>query len=210
MGPENKIFYTFVYAYKFAVERDEPAHTYTLMLEGEGVPYRIDGWNGEVRKIEPYKIENGHTVLSVTLKSGEEALIALDLESQSELHAVEANTEIRAGGGLKFRAEHSGCCQAVLSDGWHVAEEVLVPEEMPLEKWNIEIEDWNEGDRKVNIEEKFRAYNTRSILYDAQDSPEIRRLPVGAVEEPAGRKRAACAVGRRASRHGSGLRTWTL
>lgn len=161
---ENKIFYTFVYAYKFAIERDEPAHTYTLMLEGEGVPYRIDGWNGEVRKIEPYKIENGHTVLSVTLKSGEEALIALDLESQSELHTLEANTEVRTEGGLKFRAEHSGCCQAVLSDGRHVAEEVLVPKEMPLEKWNIEIEDWNEGERKVNIEEKF-GHTTHEVYY---------------------------------------------
>lgn len=164
---EERIMYTFAYSYKFAVEKDAPATTFTLELEGEGTPYMLDVWSGDVERIGTYTVQNGRTSIEMTLKSGEGRLILLDLSEKEELpHAVSTTAAdvMIEDGEVYMVAEESGSYETVLNGGHTVKNTVEVPDPMPLDVWNIEIEDWNAGRRVVNTEEKF-GHVTKEVYY---------------------------------------------
>ena len=68
---ENKIFYTYAYSYKAAVNRGEEPFTFTMEIKGEGSPYELDDWTGEITKLGNYKIQDGRTSVTLTLQPGE-------------------------------------------------------------------------------------------------------------------------------------------
>lgn len=160
------MFYTFVYSYKFAVEKDAPALSFTLRLEGEGVPYRIDVWNGQVEPIGTYQVQEGYTCVPLTLSSGEACLIALDLTEKEALHAVASTWDaIRLQDGYAYgMAFQSGEYTAAWSDGQETKTALAVPEPTVLRHWDVEIEDWDEGEKQVLTEEKF-GHVTREVYY---------------------------------------------
>ena len=161
------VFYTFVYSYKFKVEQNAAPYSFELQLVGEGVPYRMDDWTGEVSRVGTYEIRNGRTCIPMTLRTGEAALIALNLsEAADTLHAVSTTADqIRIQDGQMYAvAEHSGDYETVFSNGEKKSVHVEVPESISLPRWDIVIEDWNEGEKVVNLEEKF-GHVTREVYY---------------------------------------------
>ncbi len=163
---ENGMFYTFVYSYKFTVEKDAPALSFTLELEGEGTPFRIDPWSGDVHPIGVYQREKGHTRIPLTLGSGEACLIALDLTEKDSRHAASANLqEVRLGAEHVYGvASKSGEYNVTWEDGSVSKASFTVPEPFALTDFHIEIEDWNEGEKRVITEEKF-GHTTREVYY---------------------------------------------
>ncbi|MBQ6239204.1 MAG: hypothetical protein IJK56_02450 [Firmicutes bacterium] len=163
---EHKILYTFVYDYKFEVLKDaEPIH-FALNLEGIGTPYLLDPWTGSVNQIGLFRTEAGRTVVDLNLQPGEARLILLDLNEPAGLHAVatDADAVPTDGQNIKIQAFHSGKYTTKWSDGTETEAVADVPEAISLDRWDIEIEDWNEGEKVLNLETKF-GHTTREVWY---------------------------------------------
>lgn len=168
---ENGIYYTFAYSYKSEVNRDEEPYTFTLDIAKEGAPYAINDWTGEITKLGDYEIKDGHTFVTMTLQPGESNIIALDLNGAAAdtVHAVsvtDAKTKI-VDDALTLVAEKSGEYEITLSNGEVAKTSVIVPEVISLTEFDITIEDWNEGDKVVNTEEKF-GHETTEVYYETK------------------------------------------
>ena len=191
MDRENQILYIFAYSYKFAVERDAPPCSFTLDIEGEGVPYTIDAWNGEIGKLGLYTQGKGRTCIPLTLQPGEYCLLALDLSTKAPVHAVSSSADsvLDSDGILYVKSLRSGTCETVLSNGETVNSEFQVQPAVEIPRWNITIQDWNEGDRMVNYEEKFGHkttevyYTTKKTSLAFKDSPLMAWKDLPASEE---------------------------
>lgn len=168
---ENKIYYTYVYSYKAAVNKGEAPFTFTMEIKGEGAPYSLDDWTGKVTKIGEYEIREGRTCVTVTLQPGESTIIALDLNAASGeiVHAVSSTAnQIRLeDDALMLVAEKSGNYETVLNTGKKVQTAVTVPEPVALTNFDITIEDWNAGDKRINTEEKF-GHTTTEVYYETK------------------------------------------
>ncbi len=68
----------YAYMYNMMYAETEPV-TYKAEILGEGVPYVINCWTGDVEKAEAYEIKNGRTVIEVTLQPGEACMYALNM-----------------------------------------------------------------------------------------------------------------------------------
>ena len=163
---ENGIYYTFAYNFKFQINEGDPATTEVLSIEGEGQPYFIDDWTGEVTKAGEFEIRDGRTYVEVSLLPGEAVLMAIDMEETPAAHAISTTADeafIEDGAGM-ILATASGEYETVLDNGETVTTTIEVPEAISLPTWDITIEDWNEGDKVVNTEEKF-GHTTTEVYY---------------------------------------------
>ena len=117
-------------------------------------------------------------------------IIALDLKGEDELHVVntDAPSAMIGNYGPELVAFTSGEYTSVLSDDSVVQTSVSVPEEIDILRWDINVEDWNEGERITNIENKF-GHETREVYYTTRktdlsfpDSPLVpwKDLPASA------------------------------
>lgn len=168
---KNKIYYTYAYSYKATVNKGEAPFTFTIEIKGEGAPYELDDWTGKVTKIGKYEIRDGRTCVTITLQPGESTIIALDLNAAAEenVHAV-SSTAGQIGiedDALILVAEKSGNYKTVLNSGEEVQTDVTVPEPITLKSFDITIEDWNAGDKKINTEEKF-GHTTTEVYYETK------------------------------------------
>ncbi len=173
---KEQLFYTFAYSYKFEVEKNTGPCTFTMRIECEGIPYQIDTWTGEVGKIGLYEVKEGRTCITLTLIPGESKLIALDLSRGGELHAIDSSAHdvVVSGGKLYAVANVDGEYKTTLSNGQKVEIKAKVPSAIPLTSWDIVVEDWNEGDKVVNTEEKF-GHITTEVYYTTKKT----RLELG-------------------------------
>lgn len=167
---ENDAYYTFAYYYKFDKDKGEGPATLTLSFEAEGKPYEIDDWSGEVSEIAEYEVADGRTSVTLSLSPGEAALIAIDTSDSGEgVHVASstADATVLEDGRVSMLATESGEYETVLSTGEAVAARVEVPEAISLPAWDIVVEDWNEGDKVVNTEEKF-GHVTSEAYYETK------------------------------------------
>jgi hypothetical protein len=161
---DNGIFYTYAYYYKF---KDTRPYTVTLVIEGEGKPYYIDDWTGDIGRIGVYDIKGGRTYVTLTLEPGESKIIALDLDGTgTNVHTVSTSADaVRyINGRPAVLATVSGDYYTVLSNGKTVKTSVTVPNDIMLKTWDITVEDWNEGNRVVNTEAKF-CHTTKEVYF---------------------------------------------
>ncbi len=166
---ENGIWYTFVYAYKFEVEKDSAPCTVTLSFDVTGKPYEMNDWSGDIMEIGAYEIVDGRTNVTRTLAPGESAWIIIDendIEGANAVHAISTTADrvVLGEDGVSILAMASGEYETVLSNGETVSSSIEVPEAIQLPAWDIVIEDWNEGDKVVNTEEKF-GHTTTEVYY---------------------------------------------
>ena len=110
---------------------------------------------------------DGRTNVTLTLMPGEAALIAIDeTDDGNGLHAVSTTADkvVLDNGSAAILATASGEYETVLSNGETVTTTVEVPEAIALPVWDIVVEDWNEGEKVVNTEEKF-GHVTTEVYY---------------------------------------------
>ena len=207
----ENILYTFTHSYKFEVCRGEKAMPYTLEMEGEGVPYIINVWTGDVEKLGTYQHKNGRTCVDMLLAPGECCLMALDLTAPKNKHASFSNIPVVKMDGELVAKVPEGKHEVVMDDGKKVILEGNVPTSVTMERFDITIEDWNEGDRVVNTEEKFGHvttevyYTTKKTYLHFEDC-----IPVPWKDLPATSEQLATLAGDEPSMaHVSGIGTYT-
>ncbi len=169
--------YVFVYNMKYT---DQEAFAFELKLEGKGRLYKVDCWNAKIEERGDYRYENGYTCFDVVLAPGEAALYALDTNAEEVRHAIWTNAgALTVENGLfTAKAEKSGTYEAKYSDGTKNAVTVTVPEAENLKKWNLEVEDWNEGDKKEIVEDRGLGIITKEVYYETKKT----RIQAGEVE----------------------------
>ncbi|WP_194928680.1 glycosyl hydrolase [Pseudactinotalea sp. HY158] len=165
--PDENVLYTFAYSFKFKKDAGDPATAFDLSMDGLGKPYTIDDWTGDISAMPTFEHSAGRTEVEITLKPGEAELIAVDLDNPDATATVRSSDASRVqelDGSPYVLAEESGTYTTVLGDGSVVETPVSVPDTISLDKWDISIEDWNEGEQVINTEEKF-GHTTREAYF---------------------------------------------
>lgn len=207
----EKTLYTFTYSYKFDVCKGEPAASYTLELEGEGTPYIINVWTGDVEKLGTYEHKNGHTCVNIALAPGECCLMALDLTASKSAHAVSSDVPIIELNNELLAKAPQGSYEVTLEDSKAVFLKSSAPAPVTIRHFDITIEDWNEGDKVVNTEEKF-GHVTREVYYTTKKTHLHFKncVPVPWKYLPATAEQLATLAGEAPSmEHVSGIGTYT-
>ena len=159
--------YLFVYHYTYA---DKEAESVTIALQGAGQPFLVNCWTGQTDEILLFRQENGRILIPLCLKPGEAAMLVLDTSVPSQLHATDISIGIpvKADGLLAVAASTNGICQITLSDGSIKEVSACLPTPILLEKWDLLVEDWNEG-RRVTIEEnRGLGIVTKEVYYETR------------------------------------------
>ena len=166
----------FVYAYNMQYSETE-AFSFTMKVRGVGKTYEIDCWNGIVKESGSYRQEAGCTVLDLTLAPGAACMYVIDQKEAADLHVVSHTfAEIeKEGEHLQAAALVSGTYEALLSDGTKKEISVEVPEDIELPIWTLEVEDWNEGEKKEIIENRGLGIVTKEVYYETAK----RKISVG-------------------------------
>jgi hypothetical protein len=93
--------------------------------------------------------------------------------------STDAGEILRREGRLVLRAYRSGVYTTMLSDGRELKTEVAaVPDDIILKTWDLEIEDWDEGEKKTIVEDRGLGIVTREVYYETRKTP----IPVGPTE----------------------------
>lgn len=141
-----------------------------ISLDGAYVPYVIDTWNGRTRRVADARIEDGRTILPVSLESGDAALYALEPVSGDapvSIAATTADEAVTVEDQLAVRSYVSGTVETTLTDGRTVTSELTVAEPIDLTSWDLTVEDWQQGELLTRTEEK-EDYTTTEYTYDTK------------------------------------------
>ena len=166
--------YLFVYNYMY--QKDAPVSV-TVSLPGTGTPYLADCWTGEIRQIACFEQDETHTRIPLVLKPGQAAMVILDSTQPAPLHAVraEGGIPVYKDGTLSWLAEKSQPVQIQLSDGTSRSLDARVPGEILLNRWDLTVEDWNEGEKVTITEDRGLGIVTNEVYYETRKD----RISVG-------------------------------
>lgn len=123
----------------------------TITLEGDGVPYELDAWTGDVTPIAEYSVNGDGTVsVDVELAGGESTIVALLEEKDKILHADVADGKISYAedGSLVYKSNTASSETIHLSDGTQA--EVKIANSLSdvdlTEGWTLKVESWGPGE----------------------------------------------------------------
>ena len=145
-----------------------------LRTETLGRPYNINCWTGEIEALSSYEYKDNMTCFDLTLKPGEATVIALDKTDTSKQITVISSDAARVrpdSGGFTVIAENSGIYTTILSDGNTYTNQFTVQADIALPTWNLVVEDWNEGEKMVNEENRGLGYITREVYFTTKKTP---------------------------------------
>ncbi|PWN00284.1 MAG: hypothetical protein DBX37_02325 [Massilioclostridium sp.] len=125
--------------------------TVNLTLEGEGKPYLLNAWTGEITPIAEYKLENGKVNLTLDFKGDEEIMIAI-LDDQTAIQngiqpmdTYVESSQTQSGnleyvdGNLVFKSTEPGEYQFQLNNGTVITNAPEVQSSLPIENWNLKV-----------------------------------------------------------------------
>lgn len=119
----------------------------SLSMDGAYIPYSIDPWTGEVARIASYRVEDGRTIIDLSLEYNDCALLAFEPAEAETLHAVASDAMvIETAEGFAIRATQSGSYTTEMSDGSRFETTVDVPAATELTGWTLSVEDWQPGE----------------------------------------------------------------
>lgn len=155
-----------VYAYNM-MYTDEQAVSFEMEVEGKGQPYRLHCENGEIEKIGNYKTTDTSTVLQLELMPGEACLYIINTAEES-IHVVDQGglSVFGENGKLYVRAFSSGDYAFSLSNGTVKNIRADIPESIVLKQWELEVEDWNEGEKIELLEDRGNGHVTKEVYYN--------------------------------------------
>lgn len=156
------------YAYNMMYAEKESV-TFRMEVEGKGKPYRLHCETGEIEEVGYYDTTDCTTILELTLAPGEACLYIIDTADEI-IHAVEkeACDIVSENGVLYAKTYRNGTYRAVLSDGTEKTGEAVVPKNICLDKWELEVEDWNEGEKVEILENRGLGITTKEVYYETK------------------------------------------
>lgn len=159
----------YVFAYNMQYTETE-AFSFTMKVQGEGKVYRVDCWNAEVEEAGCFRAENGRTVLDITLAPGEACMYVIDQNEAAGVHAVSTNADkvVKTDAGFAVIATKSGEYEVEFSDGSKKTVTVEAPKDIELPVWSLEVEDWNEGEKREIIEDRGLGIVTKEVYYETK------------------------------------------
>lgn len=159
----------YVYVYNMQYSENK-SFSFSMKVHGIGIPYRIDCWNGEVEKVGCYKIAQDSIVLDLTLAPGEACLYMIDQSAAEAVHPVKTTAA-----ALKYENDalialvtQTGDYEIEFSDGSKKMFSAEVPSDILLPVWNLDVEDWNEGEKVTNVEDRGLGIVTREVYYETK------------------------------------------
>lgn len=166
---DQGILYIFAYNMQYT---ETKAFSFSMKLQGTGKIYKIDCWNAEISEPCNYRIENSRTELDITLAPGEACMYVIDKNEKGGVHAVSTNADklLKENNTFKAIVTRSGDYEIVFSDGNIKKLSVSVPDDIELTKWKLEVEDWNEGEKKEIIEDRGLGIVTKEVYYETKKS----------------------------------------
>ncbi|MEU6536937.1 glycosyl hydrolase [Streptomyces sp. NPDC047000] len=141
--------------------------------DGTTVPYLLDPWTGEARRIARYTADGDDFTVRVTLQPGQVMIVALGRPGMfgdrngNRPHAVatDADTAVFAPGGLAVRATRAGSYTTRLSTGRTVTMTVpAVPGPVTPARWELEVEDWYPGPDATHTDTVRRTLTLDTLL----------------------------------------------
>lgn len=128
--------------------------TLTATRGGDLVPFVLDAWTGEVRRLAVYRQEGRSFTVRVRLTPGSSTVIALaptrwaDKRNAKSVHVVDTDAaDARLEGrSVVVRASAPGAYAVALSDGTtRTARFSTMPDVVALPSWTLVVEDWRPG-----------------------------------------------------------------
>ena len=125
--------------------------TVNLTLEGEGKPYLLNAWTGEITPIAEYTLKNGKVNLTLDFEGDEEMMIAiLDDQTAIENGIQPMDTHVESSqtqsgnleyvdGNLIFKSTEPGEYQFQLNNGTVIINTPEVQGSLPIENWNLKV-----------------------------------------------------------------------
>ena len=167
MREDDGIFYLYVYNYMYT---NDTSTTVTIEFNTTGKPYRVDCWEGNVNEIACYDVKDACTAVPITLNPGESTIIMLDTSTKDEIYVVDtdAHNIIINNNYLAVQACSSGTYTTSMSDGTKVKSEIIVSDDIILDKWKLTVEDWDEGEKKTISEDRGLGFITKEAYYETK------------------------------------------
>lgn len=146
-----------VYDGKNATFKNGDTITTTVTLEGEGVPYVLDAWTGDVTPVAGYTVNDDGTVtVEVTVEGGESTIIALLNEKTASTYVTSAdeNVEYDSDGNIVYKSNEAGTVALTLSNGETV--EITIDESLETldltSGWSLTIDSYGPSEDLDNEE----------------------------------------------------------
>ena len=144
------------YYYLYNSDLNTPV-SQSISLKGEGRPYLLDPWSGEITPVAQYTKQDGRITLSVDLQPNSNLLVALAEDgwnANSPKHHITDTTADQAvfdGDSLALRATRAGEYTASFDNGLSTSVKVKeVPQPFTLDRWSMTLSSWSRGDTPLD------------------------------------------------------------
>jgi hypothetical protein len=157
----------YAYLYNCMYTETEPVKFRAEIL-GEGVPYAIDCWTGEVSPVGKYEIRDGRTVVDVILNPGDACMYALNTAEKPAAHVTATDADlVRVCGGKVFLgAGKSGEYTAKTGCGCEKKVSISAPADISIPEWTLSVESWDAGKKVELTEDRGLGYVTKEIYFE--------------------------------------------
>ena len=164
---------TYIYAYNMQYTDTEPIKV-SIRVPVKGRVFCIDCWSGRINEIADAVAEKESLLIPVCLAPGQAVIYAVEkqLRPVRMTHCIEGKAKVlRVDGEQIAHAFESGLLLFEGSDGSIEAVNAKVPSGIELPRWNLTVEDWNEGERREILEDRGLGYTTKEVYYETVKSP---------------------------------------
>lgn len=127
----------------------------TVTLKGDGVPYLLDPWSGDVTPIAEYTVDEDGVTINAEIENEDALLVAIAPEGWSSKSVSKSVTDTTADkavydeetGSYALQTTTGGEVSATLSDGSEVTLTADAPQDsFNLTDWSMVLNQWTEGD----------------------------------------------------------------
>ena len=133
--------------YYFFYNQGATRETTQVTLTGTGLPYKLDAWTGRITPIAAYTKINGGVRVSVTIASGDAAILAVrnGTNKAAATSTTADDTLYDANGNLAIRGT-GGTYSTTLADGRTVSTKIdPVPAAKTLTDWTLNVTSYQQG-----------------------------------------------------------------